>query len=361
MNHMLRYISIILIKLFLIQTAFSQIEDSSSISKKLLVLPIVYYSPETELGFGIIGNITYKQNDIPAQKTSKANLILSYTLKNQFIFLLDFESFSKENKWKYIGEIGYYIFSSKYYGIGNTQSKSLEEIYEVDFLRAELKVLKKLNNYNYFGIGFKHDYYFEVRPLDDAVLSREDLGSEGGTVTQWAVSYERDKRDHLFFPSKGNYFLADFDISIDNVLSDYSFSTLSLEYRSFHKLNERNIFAWNAGTKFQSNKPPFYWMSKLGSGHELRGYLHGRYRDLNYIYIQGELRHKLANKWHVVTALALGDVFRKTTDLAIDRVKYSGVIGLRYLINPEEKMNIRLDIGITPEGFTGYLNFGEAF
>jgi outer membrane translocation and assembly module TamA len=75
----------------------------------------------------------------------------------------------------------------------------------------------------------------------------------------------------------------------------------------------------------------------------MRGYYEGRFRDRNYITGQLEFRQMIWKRIGVVGFLGAGQVNDKTTKLSLSEFKPSYGFGLRYVIDLEEKINVRAD------------------
>ena len=57
-----------------------------------------------------------------------------------------------------------------------------------------------------------------------------------------------------------------------------------------------------------------------------------------------------------------GDVANSFTDFQLSEFKYSGGLGLRLVLDPMERVNVRFDFGVGTGGVTGfYFQFAEAF
>jgi hypothetical protein len=63
----------------------------------------------------------------------------------------------------------------------------------------------------------------------------------------------------------------------------------------------------------------------------------------------------------MTTFAGVGDVFKKQSDLKFENLKYSVGAGLRFVINPAERLNLRLDYGYGKEGGYFYILVAEAF
>jgi hypothetical protein len=62
-----------------------------------------------------------------------------------------------------------------------------------------------------------------------------------------------------------------------------------------------------------------------------------------------------------VAFAGVGDVFEDTRDLSWNTAKYSVGTGLRFLVNPAERLNVRVDYGRGREGGYFYFIVSEAF
>lgn len=102
-------------------------------------------------------------------------------------------------------------------------------------------------------------------------------------------------------------------------------------------------------------------MSTAGNDDILRGYPRNRFRDLNFAGVQLEYRFPLFWRFGMVSFGGAGDVFRKVDDVNINTLKYSIGTGLRFLVNPAERLNIRFDYARGREGGYFYFSVAEAF
>ena len=77
--------------------------------------------------------------------------------------------------------------------------------------------------------------------------------------------------------------------------------------------------------------------------------------------LQMEYRFPIHERWSGVTFAAAGDVFHDNDELETQSMKYAAGCGIRYAIDKKEKINIRIDIGVSPYGIFPYILFQEAF
>ena len=78
--------------------------------------------------------------------------------------------------------------------------------------------------------------------------------------------------------------------------------------------------------------------------------------------LQLEYRQYFWWKFGFVVFGGVGDVAPELTKFTINTIKYSYGLGLRFLFNKEEKVNLRVDLGFGNDGNSGiYFGIEEAF
>ena len=85
------------------------------------------------------------------------------------------------------------------------------------------------------------------------------------------------------------------------------------------------------------------------------------FRDRHFVATQLEYRFPLWWRFGAVAFAGIGDVFGPSSDLSIQNLKYSVGTGLRFVVDPAERLNVRLDYGYGTEGGCFYFVVGESF
>ncbi len=94
----------------------------------------------------------------------------------------------------------------------------------------------------------------------------------------------------------------------------------------------------------------------------MRGYYEGRYRDKFLMLMQLEYRHMFAKRFGFAVFGGAGNVSEDMLSYNLKDIKYNYGGGLRFRFNEEEKVNLRVDIGIGADGNSGiYFGIEEAF
>lgn len=94
----------------------------------------------------------------------------------------------------------------------------------------------------------------------------------------------------------------------------------------------------------------------------MRGHYEGRYRDIDMLVTQAEYR--VVPVWWrfgLVGFVGFGDVSDRLVHFRLDDTKYSVGWGIRYVLNRDEGITIRLDVGYCDDQSGVYLNILEAF
>jgi outer membrane translocation and assembly module TamA len=129
----------------------------------------------------------------------------------------------------------------------------------------------------------------------------------------------------------------------------------------YFNLGQNRILAFNTVGNFNTQGVPFIEMAKVGNDDILRGYARNRFRDLNFVATQAELRFPLWRRFGGVVFTGVGDVFQTPKDLRLDLLKYTYGTGLRFAINSKERLNVRFDYGWGRGEQSFYITLTEAF
>jgi len=332
-------------------------------TRGLLWLPVIFYTPETGLALGVGGMYYFRPSGTRlTTRPSNIGVFLVYTLKKQFMVDIAPDLYLKNEKYRLEGNIGFSKFVDKFYGIGNETSFDDEENFTSRIARIRIHFLKRLHPKLKFGFryNFEHNKITEVE--EDGKLKNKDiLGSEGGTVSGLGLVMHWDTRDNVFSPSSGNYHQLSATLYRKTLGSDYDFTSYNLDLRRYVSLFSSHVLAFQGCVNFISGDPPFQALSLIGGDETMRGYYLGRYRDKNMIAVQMEYRLPLWKRIGLVGFVGYGDVAAKISHFDLKSFRYSVGLGLRYMLSPKERLNLRLDVGFG-EGTAGvYFTASEAF
>ncbi|WP_428236464.1 BamA/TamA family outer membrane protein [Gracilimonas sp.] len=325
--------------------------------------PVVFYTEETSFAVGGLGIFTFDfENNLDSGKPSQINFGAAYTLEKQLLLYFPYELYLQQNNWRLDGEIGYYRYTYKYYGIGSNTPESNEETYRVNFPRVQINALRKVSRNIYAGVSYWYDRYDITNIQPGGLLDTNNpTGTSGGAHSGLGIASIYDTRDNIFYSTSGSYLELQGLIDQSWTGSDYDFFQLSLDARTFHTNAYDHTLGFNFVSKFTGGNVPFQKLALLGGPKQMRGYLEGRYRDKVYLTTQAEYRVPVYKSFGAVIFSSVGNVAQNLSDFPLTNLEWTLGPGLRYMIDENRKVNIRLDAGFGP-GVSGFvLTIGEAF
>ena len=340
------------------------IRDTLLPSKTLFALPLAFFTPETDWGFGAAGILAFRFKNNPIDsRPSQMQLGFAYTLNKQFLAYLPYQLFLRNGRYTLYGELGWYRYSYDFYGIGNTANAADREVYKVDFPRIRINALQQIKPKWYIGFRYWMDD-FDVYDLQvDGLLNTTAIaGNRGSLVSGLGGVLNYDSRNNIFYPDSGT--LAEIVLFHNSPAfgSDFRFSKLYIDISRYMRNKWLHTFVVNAYAEFTAGSPPFNQMALLGGTRRMRGYYEGRFRDKQMLMIQGEYRFPIFWLFKGAVFGGVGRVAEELSDFNWSDWKYNVGAGLRIMINKKEKIHIRLDAAVGQSGNSGYyVTIGEAF
>ena len=343
------------------------LDDTISSEKSgFAILPLLYYTPDTRLAFGAAGVYYFSfKAKTPIQKDARLSYIqflADYTQNRQLDIWALWNVFTRNEDYLIKGELRYRNFPDRFYGIGNATPREAAEFYSYDLNSFKYLMLKKVhgNLFVGFDLMISNEYNFKIK--DGGILDLNDItGNRGGVTSGLGGVVTYDDRDNVVNAYKGSLIEGSLYVFRNEIGSDFNFLNLNILFQTYKEIKPRNILAFQFSGRYNSDGVPMLDMATAGGEEILRGYARNRFRDRNFTGFQVEYRYPLFWRLGMVTFAGVGDVFSSIRDLSLQRAKYSIGTGLRFTINPAERLNLRFDIGFGREGPQYYLMVTEAF
>lgn len=346
-----------------VHIGYAQHQDTSFSKSSGFVVPIAYYTTETSLALGLGGIAYYNFGDDRTEtRPSSAYFFATYTLNKQWIIDLPYHLFSNKEEWYVNGEIAFYDFPFKFYGIGCDIDPEKHESYHLEQFRAYTTVYKKVKGAWYVGPRLWQDHFGDIRFDPMGELSMLQIqGKHGGNSTGIGASILYDSRRNVYCPKGGWYLEASYLNYAIKQLNNNKFHNIRIEARNYLRLHEKTVLATNFFGSFNMGDVPFYMLSEFGGLFKMRGYYRGSFRDKNVMLLQSELRQDIVGRFGMAVFGGVATVFGDGKMKSDDLFKPSYGIGLRCKINRKEDIPLRADLGMGG-GFHGsYITTGEAF
>lgn len=323
---------------------------------RLFLLPVVYYTPETQLGFGVRTAYTFR--DRPGSRPSNVPVSAIYTTRKQTILGLTPDLWLRENRHHLYGQIGYTNYPFKFYGVGNDNPERVEEPYTTRIFDFFAGYERRVAPAVYLGgrVEFRNEDIVETQP--GGLLAAQTLrGSGGQTIYGAGPTLTYDSRDNVFFPRKGFYHQL-WALAYGNTRSDGGpFRKLRLDLRGYLPVG-RGTLAAQALLIGTFGDPTFQYLSLIGGEKIMRGYFEGRYRDRNLMVYQLEGRVPISNRFKAVVFGSAGRVWGEEKWSFTDFHAAAGA-GLRYRLGTDH-IHIRFDLAYG-QALYPYFAFTEAF
>jgi len=333
-------------------------DSTSSGGSQLIPYPVLFYSPETGVGFGA-GAIWYFRRT--GSRLSSVSPLLFYTSKKQFSISAQFDSWFDRSRWRILADVGFSRFPAKYWGVGNDTPDEAEEDYTPRSAWARGRVEHRIVGSLYGGVRLSVLARTLVETAEDGVLGEGTVpGSEPVDLVSAGLSATWDSRDDVVFPRRGMLNQLAVERYPEWLGSDYEYTSWTADLRGYLPIGA-HVLAGQALLLAVDGTAPFDRLPRLGGDWLIRGYYEGRYRDDVLAALQAEARIQVWRRFGTVAFFGAGQVAPRLGGLEFGEFHPSVGLGVRYQLSRAQKLNIRVDLAVGDGSWSVYFNLGEAF
>lgn len=338
--------------------------DSLAHTSSTLILPVIGYTPDTGLMLGgTVLRLFHLEPEYGESRPSSISPVVIYTLKNQLMLFMGSSWNWDENRNSLNVVPSYTLFPDQFYGIGRDVNIENEEDYTSESINLELDFNRQVYKNWRLGLSYRLKKHRLDEMASDGLLAS---GTIEGTETSWFTGVGPalilDTRDNIWAPKHGLWLQSSVRFGGKSMGGDYTSQEYSLDLRSYWKIGENLVIAGQYMMNHLEGDSPFFAMGRLGGADGLRGYRGGLYMDKSSALGRVELRR--SSLWGSMGAVAfagLGDVAPSLDKLTLAAQLWTVGFGLRYMLDSNERINIRADFGFGNGDSGFYLSFGEAF
>jgi hypothetical protein len=319
---------------------------------QLVPLPLLFYTSDTGIaGGGLL--VAIHQDD---EGTETFSLTTAATLAQvghaELSSSVDYHL--PRSSWKVEGSLGAFHSPETLYGTVNQD-------YLLTRLEVETALLHRIRAGTYLGaFGRAGSYRY-----DDL----EELEPESGTTLQAGTVLRHDTRDNPRYPLSGTVMELQPLAGLSRTGENTAFQQVALDLRRFFALHrfptpcrERpTVLALQSTATFSTTGTPRHALPSIGGQRLLRGYAADRFTAHHAAALQGELRIPLADRLALVAFGAVGVAHDVLDHLPVSEPRPSGGGGVRFAMNRDRDVNLRLDTGFSPEGMRIYITLMEAY
>lgn len=337
------------------------------------VLPILFYTPETSVGFGAGMLFQFRLPGAPpGRRLSNVTLGAVYTLENQTLAQLTPELRFGDERYLLRLDALAAKFPNRFYGIGNEPDFDDYDTFTDTYVRAELDlrmrpfsrthVLADLFIGAHYSLGWST--IADVAPSEPGRVSMfarmDDPGEHPLLASGVGPSVAWDSRDSLNWPAQGSFVELKATTYQPALGSDVRYHRLLVDARRFQPLWGQHVLALRLVAQGVWGDVPFQRQPQLGGAAMFRGWYTGQLRGPRLIAIEAEYRIPIGERWAVVAFGSAGRVGEHVSALSLKGTHLAGGGGLRLSVDKRDRVNIRFDLAYG-DSLRPYLQFREAF
>jgi hypothetical protein len=336
-------------------------------------LPVAGYTLQTGFAGVLSSNFAFYTSEHSEANLSSVLTSVTYSQYQQIIFPIQANIWTRGNKYNIQTDWRYLRYPSLTYGLGGNTSADSGYNIDYGYLRLHQAILRTVGRDLYLGIGYDFDYFWNIRQIDPPV-GKTDFQQYGLSRTEKAsgptVQFLYDDRRNPINPGKGTYFNVTYRPNFTWLGSDNNWQSLLFDAREYLKFpgNTRNVLAFWSYDWFTvgGGDPPYLLLPSTGwdaYSNTGRGYIQGRYRSKNMLYLESEYRFGIT-----ANGLLGGVVFANAQSFSqMNTGQYEYLIpgygaGIRISLNKFSRTNLCVDYGWGIHGSGGFfVNLGEVF
>jgi len=334
-------------------------------------IPAIGYSLQSRLAIIFSGNVAFRTDANSRISTITAST--AYTQNKQFTLPIETNIWLFNNKYNFIGDYRFYKYPQSTFGLGSNSSIKNEDPMNYNFLRAYEVLLRHIGGNLYAGAGYGFDYHWNVThdgPKNGAPSDYEAYGTAETTISSGvSLNALYDSRDNSINPGKGFYSSIQYKDNLKLLASSSNYQSLIVDTRAYVRFpaGSHNVLAfWSYNWLTLAGAPPYLdlpansWDLYTGTG---RGYIQGRFRGAQMVYLESEYRYRITRNGLVGGVVFVnGESFSAKPGSKLQRAQPGFGPGARVKLSKISRTNIAIDYGFGNQGSRGvFVNVGEVF
>ena len=345
--------------------------DSVTTKPEISVVPALGYTLVSRLALVLSGNVAFRT--APQSRVSTIIASTDYTQNKQFTIPVQTSIWSKSNQWNFLGDYRFYKYPQSTFGLGSNANIRNENPMDYSFARFYETALRHIAGNFYAGAGYIIDAHWNIAdqgPLNGAYNDYRAYGTRSHTLSSGnTLNTLYDSRNASINPSNGWLANIQYRRSDKFLGSTNTWTSLLIDVRRYYRFpaGSQNVIAfWSYNWLTLTGSPPYLdlpstsWDQNSATG---RGYIQGRFRGAQMVYLESEYRFALTGN-----GLLGGVVFINAESLSaapgtrLQAIQPAIGPGLRIKLNKVSRTNIAIDYGFGRQGSNGlFIDVGEAF
>ena len=321
-----------------------------------VVAPIPFSNPTLDTGLILGAAYFYSQTAEQAkvQPASVTGLGVMYSQNGSNGMAVGHSGYFNEDRWRVSGALGNADLELPLIGL-NEDSNVLSVDWLLDARLFVAQAARRVGKKWYAGISVLDvdvDQEFEFHILSSEFALRDSFRSTGV-----GANLTFDTRDLPTNPYEGRYFKVSALFNRDSFGGDLGYDAYSLAFRSYHPLTETLVLAWEVSGCRRSDGAPLWDACRIG----LRGFSSTDHMGKTSLSAQAEARWRFAGRWGLVAFAGSGAVDNTLSGVRENDWIPSYGAGLRFTIQQQKRINLRLDYARSRDSDAVSFFVGEAF
>jgi hypothetical protein len=337
------------------------------------MLPTFSYNPVYGFAVGASFAGGGKLGEGPAARPTALAISGNYSTTGQLQAQFKGDIFSASGMYLVKADIRYLDTARSTWGLGPMEPDQQEYPMDFKLTRWYGTLHRHVAGPVYLGLGYHYDDYMDI--VDERAVQGEStpFTEYSGAVTRSrasGVSFNllADTRDDFVSPEKGYFISGVFRDYMTGLGSDRNWQEFWTEVRLYPHLPAQspNVLAFWLYSWMTFGPAPYLGLPSIGwdtYGRGGRGYLQGRIRSQNLVYLEAEYRARLTRDGLLGAVLFVNLTATTAPEGQVfGRPNRGGGVGLRIKFNKRSRTNLVLDRGWGEHGSGGwFLGTTEAF
>ena len=331
--------------------------------RPLPAIPFAFYTQETSLALGgmVVRGFRWAKTP-PDARPNSIVAVAFYTLRHQYSVSVAPGLYLRDGLYHARLSGAFEEWPSTFWGVGRDVSDGDEEGFTRRSASLEGTLLRRVRGALRVGPAVDLSFTGITDVEAGGMLDRGTLEeSDGGRVAGLGLAACWDSRDREFWPAEGAYHSLKVLRYLGDPLGDFPFTQATLDLRAFLPLGGGRVLAVQALGVVTDGGAPFFRLARLGGPMNMRGLYQGRFRDRHMLAVQAEIRVPLGGRFAAAGFLGAGEVAHRLTGFRPGGVLLTGGAGARFALDPANRMNLRVDLGVSRFGLAPIVTINEAF
>jgi len=348
-----------------VTTTTAALADSAVVAKtgNTVFFPILGYTPDTSFLVGATVLRFFYLDDTEDARPSLISPVAVYTARNQVLLFLGTDLNWGGGRWHAGLLPSYQKFPDDFYGIGRDVTGDPLESYTPEQFAFEGLIERETLGELRLGVNYQVASHRIIETEPGGIMDSGLVPGTGASVVSApGLQMAWDTRDNTWSPRTGRWGQARMSFYREGIGSDFDWTEYTVDLRGYLPAGDRGSLAAQLLYTSGDGEVPFYRMPRLGGQDGLRGYSAGRFLDRTMALVRAEWRSGMVvGRFGAVIFAGYGDVAPAPHKLTTAANLYTVGAGVRFLLSPEEGVNIRMDYGLGNDDGGFYLSLGEAF